>query len=259
MNDTPLSTSIGETVLAASRSTPPIVELAAGRYPVDVVRCRDTRGDGFSPSCMGAAPGRVVLPQRGSLGRRRRRRGVSWRAFRRFRLRDTVGRSRRWVSLPFTDALAPLDEPRRSMAADLAICLEAWRSERGVDRIELRARSFPAPARRPSRPTRTASRWARIPLSSRRRFAASVRRNIRASEKRGLRSSGSSRSASSRTAYWTLHVETRRRLGVMPQPHRFFRLLWQRMLSHDLGFALLALHRGTAGCRIGVSSLGTTR
>jgi len=72
-----------------------------------------------------------------------------------------------------------------------------------------------------------------------------VRRNIRASAKRGVEVVKVESESEFLAAYWPLHVETRKRLGVMPQPRRFFSLCWQRMLSRDLGFALLALHRGT--------------
>ncbi len=46
--------------------------------------------------------------------------------------------------------------------------------------------------------------------------------------------------------YYELHTQTRRRLGTPVQPLRFFRLLWERILSTGLGFAQLAFHEGRA-------------
>jgi CelD/BcsL family acetyltransferase involved in cellulose biosynthesis len=46
--------------------------------------------------------------------------------------------------------------------------------------------------------------------------------------------------------YFALHVETRCRLGVPPQPRRFFERLWAKVVDPGLGYLLLAYHRGTA-------------
>jgi CelD/BcsL family acetyltransferase involved in cellulose biosynthesis len=40
-------------------------------------------------------------------------------------------------------------------------------------------------------------------------------------------------------AFYRLHVNTRRRLGLPVQSRRFFRLLWSRMIQPDLGRVLL--------------------
>jgi CelD/BcsL family acetyltransferase involved in cellulose biosynthesis len=148
-----------------------------------------------------------------------------------------VGRSRRWVSLPFTDALPPLVSEQES--ADLVAALDAWRAERGVERLELRA-ALPGAC-----PTPVAAYTHVLPLAPdpdavAHRYAASVKRNIRASERNGITVARIDAERDLTATYWRLHVETRRRLGVMPQPLQFFRLLWERMLSRDLGFALLA-------------------
>lgn len=41
-------------------------------------------------------------------------------------------------------------------------------------------------------------------------------------------------------SFYDLHLRTRRRLGVPTQPLRFFRLVWERLVTDDLGFAALA-------------------
>jgi CelD/BcsL family acetyltransferase involved in cellulose biosynthesis len=46
--------------------------------------------------------------------------------------------------------------------------------------------------------------------------------------------------------FYRLHVQTRRRLGVPTQPRRFFKALWERILSHGHGFTVTALYQGRA-------------
>ncbi|MDQ3915617.1 MAG: GNAT family N-acetyltransferase [Actinomycetota bacterium] len=41
-------------------------------------------------------------------------------------------------------------------------------------------------------------------------------------------------------AFYDLHLRTRRRLGVPTQPLRFFRLVWERLISEGFGYVLLA-------------------
>jgi CelD/BcsL family acetyltransferase involved in cellulose biosynthesis len=149
------------------------------------------------------------------------------------------GRSRRWASLPFTDALVPLGDEHDTVA--LASALEAWRVAQGIERIELRA-ALPGAHPAPSTAYSHILPLATDPAVVESQFAASVRRNIRGSERRGVTVVRVESELELTTTYFGLHSETRRRLGVMPQPKRFFRLLWERMLSRDLGFALLALH-----------------
>jgi hypothetical protein len=42
--------------------------------------------------------------------------------------------------------------------------------------------------------------------------------------------------------YYGLHVRTRHRQGVPPQPRRYFRRLWEHMLEPGHGFVLIARH-----------------
>jgi CelD/BcsL family acetyltransferase involved in cellulose biosynthesis len=150
---------------------------------------------------------------------------------------------KRWVSLPFTDALPPLVDP--ADAALLASELERLRSARGIERIELRgslpgARSYPAP-------------WVEHdvvlhpdPEVNARGFDSSVKRNIKAATKHGIvvRRMESERDLTD--TYFRLHVATRKRLGVPAQPRRLFELLWQRGFEAGHGFGLLAWHEDSA-------------
>jgi CelD/BcsL family acetyltransferase involved in cellulose biosynthesis len=149
-----------------------------------------------------------------------------------------IDRTRRWVALPFTDALAPLVAP--AQANQLARELDHWRIQQGFDRIELRAALSGA---RPQ-PMTAFTHMLALPADpdeAVRGFSNSVRRNIRTAERGGVRIVRIESEQELTSSYWRLHVDTRRRLGVMPQPRRLFHLLWERILSCDLGFALLAV------------------
>jgi CelD/BcsL family acetyltransferase involved in cellulose biosynthesis len=153
-------------------------------------------------------------------------------------------RPRRWVSLPFTDFCPPLlaegvDERTLCAAAD-----ELRRAE-GVSAFELRG-----PVDGPN--VRVGLRGVRHVLELGEpetlfgAFRSQVRRNIRKAEKAGL----TIRHAETRDdlvrTYFALHSETRRRLGVPPQPRQFFDALWRHVLDSGLGYLLLAYHRDVA-------------
>jgi len=70
-------------------------------------------------------------------------------------------------------------------------------------------------------------------------FRASVRRNIRTAEKGPAVVRLASSESDVAEAFYRLHVDSRRRLGLPVQPRRFFRLLWSRMIQPDLGRVLL--------------------
>lgn len=154
----------------------------------------------------------------------------------------TVNHARRWVSLPFTDALSPL--VTAPGAEELAAALEVWRAERGVDHLELRAAVSGA---RPAPVTAYSHVLALAPDADEvaRGFSPSARRNVRSSKRRGITITRIESERELTETFFGLHVETRRRLGGIPQPRQFFRLLWERMLSHDLGFGLLAYRGAT--------------
>jgi CelD/BcsL family acetyltransferase involved in cellulose biosynthesis len=153
-------------------------------------------------------------------------------------------RARRWVSLPFTDVCPPLVagglEERQ-----LSTAVEQLRHEHGVGAFEVRAplAGFGE---------RTALRGVRHQLELGdpdalfAAFRSQVRRNIRTAEKAGLEVRRAESCDDLTRTYFDLHAETRRRLGVPPQPRRFFESLWRHVLEPGLGFLLLAYHGGTA-------------
>jgi len=75
------------------------------------------------------------------------------------------------------------------------------------------------------------------------RFASSVRRAIRKAEKSGL-SVQVSQAREAIRAFYRLHVRTRRRHGLPPQPMSFFEKIYDRVIEPGLGFVVLA-HSGS--------------
>jgi len=145
-------------------------------------------------------------------------------------------RGRRWVSLPFTDMCPPLvtDACLDSFAAEI----DRARSDAGVASLEVRAR-LPGAI-----PTEQPALLHDLPLTAdpelvAASFRASVRRNIRTAEKGPAVVRLASSESDVAEAFYRLHVDSRRRLGLPVQPRRFFRLLWSRMIQPDLGRVLL--------------------
>jgi CelD/BcsL family acetyltransferase involved in cellulose biosynthesis len=147
-----------------------------------------------------------------------------------------LGRPRRLVSLPFTDALPPLVDPTRQPS--LAEAIDRVRLELGIDRIELRGRLAGARAAAPKAVIHTLplERDAEAVAAG---FASAKRRNARAAARNGLTTRRAEHERDLTELFYGLHLDTRRRLGVPCQPRRFFRLLWQRMIACDRGFVLL--------------------
>ena len=147
-------------------------------------------------------------------------------------------RARRWISLPFTDECPPLTGNGVSMP-DLVETMEAAGAERGVRRIELRASAAGLEGRAETRGV--VHRLAlRDPDELFGAFKPSVRRNIRKGEASGIVVRMGDQRRHLTRIYYDLHTDTRRRLGVPPQPRRFFEALWTHLVEPGLGFLLLA-------------------
>jgi Acetyltransferase (GNAT) domain len=71
------------------------------------------------------------------------------------------------------------------------------------------------------------------------RFADSVRRAIRKASKSGVVAEVS-RNREALTIFYQLHLRTRRRHGLPPQPFRFFRNVQKQLIENRLGFVVLA-------------------
>jgi CelD/BcsL family acetyltransferase involved in cellulose biosynthesis len=152
-----------------------------------------------------------------------------------------LGRSRRLVSLPFTDAIVPLVG-----ASDVATFVQAadtYRQAREFTRIELRGELAGAEPAAGSAVIHSLSLTS-DPEELLRRFSKGKRRDIRASERSDLRVRRAERETDVTETFYRLHVDTRRRHGVPVQPKRFFRLLWHQLLERGLGFSLIAEQGG---------------
>jgi CelD/BcsL family acetyltransferase involved in cellulose biosynthesis len=163
----------------------------------------------------------------------------------------------RWVSLPFTDSCPPL------MGADadgvLAPRLDAARRAAGVSRLEVRG-DLPGPAVRPLG-TYLAHR---LPLTGTeqevygRLHANQVRRNIRRAERAGVSVRVGDTETDVTRVFYRLHTRTRRRLGVLVQPLRYFRLLWRHVLQPGHGVVMIAEWEGEpVAAAVFLASAGT--
>jgi CelD/BcsL family acetyltransferase involved in cellulose biosynthesis len=144
-----------------------------------------------------------------------------------------VGRGR-WVSLPFTDACAPLGD-RAGLAAVLG----------ALPRLELHA-ALAGPGLSPSvRGVTHALALDRDAGAVRSRFHSQMRRNVARAERERLVVRPADSEHDLVGHFYDLHLQTRRRQGVPVQPRRFFRLLWERLIEPGLGTTLLVLQGTT--------------
>jgi CelD/BcsL family acetyltransferase involved in cellulose biosynthesis len=149
---------------------------------------------------------------------------------------------RRLVCVPFSDACGPLLAPGAPGGALdlLAGAVTRERERRGVA-LEVHE-GFPAAGT-------TVDLFHRhlVPLSDgpdavEKAFHSRVRRNTRKARKAGVtvaRETG----REALDAFYALHLQTRRRLGVPTQPRSFIRGL-ERLFDEGLGFVALARHEG---------------
>lgn len=149
-------------------------------------------------------------------------------------------RSRRWVSLPFTDACSPLATSGEVLDS-FARRLDAARAAASVARVEVRGLLPGAETRVSEVDLVHTLRLATDPEAVFRTFKRSqVQRNVARAERDGVEVRMGEDRSDLVDVFYRLHVATRRRLGVPVQPRSFFELLWGRLLSHGRGFVLLA-------------------
>jgi CelD/BcsL family acetyltransferase involved in cellulose biosynthesis len=145
---------------------------------------------------------------------------------------------RKWVSLPFTDYCAPLvSDPREETG--FASALRQASEAAGVRRVEIRG---PLTGLTPMSRTafRHVIRLEGSPEEVYARFRRTARQQIRQAEKNGVTLRQAARPEDLTGTFYGLHARTRRRLGVPVQPRRFFRLLWDSVISTGLGLVLIA-------------------
>jgi CelD/BcsL family acetyltransferase involved in cellulose biosynthesis len=146
---------------------------------------------------------------------------------------------KRWVSLPFSDRCEPLGEVTSEFVADL----DQARRDAGVATLELRGRL-------PNVAGWSAGHVHRLPLAPgietlTRAYHSSIRQGIRVAAREGVSVRTADRESDLVETFYSLHVRTRRRLGVPVQRRRYFRLLWERLIDPGHGFVLVAEHEST--------------
>ena len=152
---------------------------------------------------------------------------------------DPPLRSRRLVSLPYTDACPPLS--RQEVALDeLAAGLDDERVRRGASAFEIRGVVTTSEA--------TISSTAVIHMlqltagadAVRGGFKSTVRQDIAKAERAGVSVRRATTVGDVADTFFRLQLRTRRRLGVPVQPRRYFIELWRRIIEPGLGFCLIA-------------------
>jgi CelD/BcsL family acetyltransferase involved in cellulose biosynthesis len=143
------------------------------------------------------------------------------------------------ISLPFTDYCPPV-AASAGLRSALVTALEEAFDEQRIPRLQVRAKVEGECFRVSSdavRHTLELTPDADAILASFKR--SQVQRNIRRGLKSGLQTRFGTKRSDVDEVFYRLHIDTHRRLGVPVQPRRFFRCLWEEMLSGDLGFTLL--------------------
>ena len=149
---------------------------------------------------------------------------------------------RRGVCLPFSDACEPLvfDPEAIDLVRDRLLYFV---HERDWKYVEIRGcKSFPLAS------SSTAKFFGhRLDLHTGveelvSRFASPVRRAIRKAERNGV-GAEIVRNRQAVTDFYRLHVQTRRRHGLPPQPASFFANIYEHIIKPGLGFVVLAQQR----------------
>ncbi len=144
----------------------------------------------------------------------------------------------RWVTLPFTDYCGPLvSGPREE--ADLVCALQQASKAAGVRRVEVRAPLAGAAVLGPAMVRHVISLDGG-PEAVYRRFRRTARQQVRQAEEKGVTVRRASCPEDVTDVFYGLHARNRRRLGVPVQPGRFFRMLWDSVISTGLGLVFIA-------------------
>lgn len=152
---------------------------------------------------------------------------------------NTFLKGRRAIALPFTDACPPLTTSSEAAAA-LFNAAQVLGRKRGWKLLEIRGSIASLPNVPPS--TTFYNHTLDLTIGEKalfENFDPSVRRAIRKAEKEGLRISiDTSRDAMRQ--YFDLHVLTRHKHGIPPQPVEFFDNIQKHLLSAKQGFVITA-------------------
>lgn len=155
-------------------------------------------------------------------------------------------RTKRWISLPFSDHCVPLASDAAGQASLLAYVLRsAASSER---RLEIRA-----PSMNVAGLTESTTHWLHTTVIDLhldelfKTFHADTRRSIRKAQECGL-STEFRCDLEALASFYRLHTLTRRRLGVPVQPWNYFVVLQRQLLEKGLGFIALTKSGKDAVC-----------
>lgn len=147
---------------------------------------------------------------------------------------------RRMVSMPFSDFCQPLAANRDTMSKLIA-GLQSWRCQNRFQEMHIH---WTMPSTAGVYPTETFARHITyLNFESQQvmqKFAKTqVQQRIHKAEREGLFIRMST-TWEALQLFYGMHLKTRRRLGTPIQPLRFFRILWEQLISQDLGFVILA-------------------
>lgn len=148
---------------------------------------------------------------------------------------------RRGVCLPFSDACEPLIFDLEAIGI-VTEQLVRFGRERRWRYLEIRGGKFLQLAARPAAKFYGHTLDLRTdPNELMTRFASPVRRALRKAERSGVRVLIVANRQAIRDFY-QLHVQTRRRHGLPPQPASFFYNIYEHVIRQGLGFVVLARH-----------------
>ncbi len=149
---------------------------------------------------------------------------------------------RRGVSLPFTDYCEPISTGERHLLAAMD-SLREYGKDAGWKYIEFRGDGYfgdnvPCFGYYYGHKLSVAKNAADLSADMR----DSTRRNIKKARKSGVRVEIAT-SLEAMTAFYRLHVMTRRMHGLPPQPFSFFRNIHEYIISENLGLIILASYK----------------
>ena len=146
---------------------------------------------------------------------------------------------RRGTCLPFTDACEPLYFGKEDPAPAIMDHLREIACSRKWKHFEVRGKGANLPGSIPS------VRFYNHILGLRdnpddlyRQLADPVRRAIKKAEQHGL-SAETATDLAAVSAFYRLHIQTRKRHGLPPQPFSFFRNIYEHVIKARLGFVVL--------------------
>jgi CelD/BcsL family acetyltransferase involved in cellulose biosynthesis len=148
-------------------------------------------------------------------------------------------RGHRWVSVPFTDACAPLAHDAATAQA-FAAALDRHRRERGLKGIEIRGEVPGGAGTRHGVGYRHVISLATDESGMFRRLRKRARQAVKRASREGLVVRREPDLRSAHSAFWRLHCSTRRKHGVPVQPRAFFDAIWRLMIERDCGYVLSA-------------------